>query len=208
VSIPKKNTAENLDFTPNQSAGAHEDAIAVDGLDHIFKWASETVSDPQDERVRQARDRRVRHQVLEVVQKYREQRVVTKSQDEVAYLQRRVIALLSKMQELTEENAAVKQIMVSQFWAIQRIPALEEQVRVLKVVEYEKDAAIKERRYLMDALAKVKVERDYLEDILVTCEDENQRLSSILNNTRAELTELKTRKWWHKLVPQSFLKLK
>jgi len=204
VSIHKKNTADNLDFSPNQ--GEHEDAVAVDGLEHIFKWASETVSDPQDERVRQARDRRVRHQVLDVVQKYREQRVVTKSQDEVAYLQRRVIALLSKMQEMTEENAAVKQIMVSQFWAIQRIPVLEEQVRVLKVVEYEKEAAVKERRYLMDALAKIKVERDYLEDILVTCEDENTRLSSILNSTRAELAEVKARKWWHSFVPKSFLK--
>ena len=164
------------------------------------------MSDPQDERVRQARDRRVRHQVLDVVQKYREQRVVTKSQDEVAYLQRRVIALLSKMQELTEEIAAVKQIMVSQFWAIQRIPVLEEQVRVLKVVEYEKEAAVKERRYLMDALAKIKVERDYLEDILVTCEEENTRLSSILHNTRAELAEVQARKWWHSFVPKSFLK--
>lgn len=204
MSIHKKNTADNLDFSPNHDE--HEDAVAIDGLEHIFKWASEAVSDPQDERVRQARDRRVRHQVLDVVQKYREQRVVTKSQDEVAYLQRRVIALLSKMQELTEENAAVKQIMVSQFWAIQRIPVLEEQVRVLKVVEYEKDAAVKERRYLMDALAKVKVERDYLEDILVTCEDENSRLSSILNSTREELAQVQARKWWHSFVPKSFLK--
>ncbi|MFA6208847.1 MAG: hypothetical protein WCT03_02095 [Candidatus Obscuribacterales bacterium] len=204
MSIHKKNTADNLDFSPNHDE--HEDAVAIDGLEHIFKWASEAVSDPQDERVRQARDRRVRHQVLDVVQKYREQRVVTKSQDEVAYLQRRVIALLSKMQELTEENAAVKQIMVSQFWAIQRIPVLEEQVRVLKVVEYEKDAAVKERRYLMDALAKVKVERDYLEDILVTCEDENSRLSSILNTTREELAQVQARRWWHSFVPKSFLK--
>lgn len=90
--------------------------------------------------------------------------------------------------------------------AIQRIPVLEEQVRVLKVVEYEKDAAVKERRYLMDALAKVKVERDYLEDILVTCEDENSRLSSILNTTREELAQVQARRWWHSFVPKSFLK--
>jgi hypothetical protein len=206
VSTQQNNTAENLDFTPGQASGQHQDAVAVDGLEHIFKWASEVVSDPEDERVRQARDRRVRRQVLDVVQKYREQRVLSKSQDEVTYLQRRVIALLSKLQELTEENAAVKQIMVSQYWAVQRIPALEEQVRSLKMVEFEKEAAVKERRYLMDALAKLKVERDYLEDILTTCEDENTRLSGILKETRAELTTLKAKKWWHFFVPESMRK--
>lgn len=206
MSTQQKNTAENLDFTPGQAPDQHQDTVAVDGLEHIFKWASEVVSDPEDERVRQARDRRVRRQVLDVVQKYREQRVLSKSQDEVAYLQRRVIALLSKLQELTEENAAVKQIMVSQYWAVQRIPALEEQIRSLKMVEFEKEAAIKERRYLMDALAKLKVERDYLEDILTTCEDENTRLSSILKDTRNELTTLKAKKWWHFFVPESMRK--
>lgn len=200
------NTAEDLDFSPGQTTGQHQDAVAVDGLEHIFKWASEVVSDPEDERVRQARDRRVRRQVLDVVQKYREQRVLSKSQDEVAYLQRRVIALLSKLQELTEENAAVKQIMVSQYWAVQRIPQLEEQIRTLKMVEFEKEAAVKERRYLMDALAKLKVERDYLEDILNTCEDENTRLSGILKETRTELVELKAKKWWHFFVPESMRK--
>lgn len=206
MSTQQNNTAENLDFTPGQAPGQHQDAVAVDGLEHIFKWASEVVSDPEDERVRQARDRRVRRQVLDVVQKYREQRVLSKSQDEVTYLQRRVIALLSKLQELTEENAAVKQIMVSQYWAVQRIPALEEQVRSLKMVEFEKEAAVKERRYLMDALAKLKIERDYLEDILTTCEDENTRLSGILKETRAELTTLKAKKWWHFFVPESMRK--
>jgi len=141
-----------------------------------------------------------------VVQKYREQRVLSKSQDEVTYLQRRVIALLSKLQELTEENAAVKQIMVSQYWAVQRIPALEEQIRSLKMVEFEKEAAVKERRYLMDALAKLKVERDYLEDILTTCEDENTRLSGILKETRSDLATLKAKKWWHFFVPESMRK--
>lgn len=207
VSNRKKNTADNLDFSPGEAPGQHADAIEVEGLDHIFKWASEPAPEPEDLRLKQTRERRVRFQVLDVVQKYKEQRVVSKSQDEVTYLQRRVIALLTKMQEMTEENAAVKQIMVSQYWAIQRIPALEEQVRVLKVVEYEKEAAVKERRYLMDALAKVKVERDYLEDILVTVEEENTRLSSILNITRTELEAIKAHRWWHKFVPQSWYKL-
>jgi hypothetical protein len=55
----------------------------------------------------------------------------------------------------------------------------------------------------MDALAKIKVERDYLEEILVTCEDENARLAAILKTTRAENEELKARKWWQLLWPRT-----
>ena len=190
---------DELDFSPPSPAG-HESAISTDGLDHIFRWASDMVAEGDDERVKVAREKRVRRQVLDVVQKYKEQRVVSASQDEVSYLQRRVIALLTKMQELTEENAAVKQVMVGQYFAVQRIPHLEEQIRVLKAVEFEKEAAVRERRYLMDALAKLKVERDYLEDLLNTVEDENTRLSGILRETRQELTTVKSRKWWQHIT--------
>jgi hypothetical protein len=205
VSTQPLKTSEYSDFTTSQAPlqREHEQSVSTDGLEHLFKWASEMVSEGEDERVRNAREKRVRRQVLEVVQKYQEQKAAAKSQDEVAYLQRRVIALMQKLQEVTEENSAVKQIMVSQYWAIQRIPFLEEKIRVLKVVEYEKEAAIKERRYLMDALAKIKVERDYLEEILVTCEDENARLAAILKTTRAENEELKARKWWQLLWPRT-----
>jgi hypothetical protein len=179
----------------------HSQSVSTEGLEHLFKWASDVVSEGEDERVKHAREKRVRRHVLEVVQQYREQKVVAKTQDEVAYLQRRVIALLQKLQEATEENGAIKQVMVSQYWAMQRIPFLEEQVKALKVIEYEKESAIKERRYLMDALAKIKVERDYLEDILNTCEDENDRLAKILQETRSEVVELKSRRWWHLFWP-------
>ena len=202
VSTQRANSLENLDFFSNQTPDQHNEAVNLDGLDHVFKWASETVSDnDEDKRVRQARETRMRRQVLDIVQQYKEQKVLSKSQDEVAYLQRRVIALLSKLQEVTEENANVKQIMVSQFWAVQKIPFLEAQIKSLKVVEYEKEAAVKERRYLMDALAKLKVERDYLEDILETVETENSRLSEILRETRQEVVKLQARKWWHFLMP-------
>jgi len=202
VSSQPLKTTEYPELTTSQAPlQEHQESVSVEGLEHLFKWASEVVSTGEDERVRQAREKRVRRQVLEVVQQYREQKIVAKTSDEVAYLQRRVIALLQKLQEMTEENAAVKQIMVSQYWAIQRIPVLEEQVKALKIVEYEKDAAIKERRYLMDALAKTKVERDYLEDILVTCEDENTRLANILKATRKENEMLKSRRWWHMFWP-------
>jgi hypothetical protein len=205
VSTQPLKTSEYLELTTSQAPlqREHDQSVSVDGLDHLFKWASDMVSDGEDERVKNAREKRVRRQVLEVVQQYKEQKIEAKSKEELAYLQRRVIALMQKLQEMTEENAAVKQIMVSQYWAIQRIPFLEEQIKTLKVVEYEKDVAIKERRYLMDALAKVKVERDYLEEILVTCEDENARLANILNTTRQENTELKARRWWQLFWPKA-----
>lgn len=194
--------SDNLDFFASQSPAQHEGALDLVGLDHVFKWASETVSDEgEDKRLKHTRETRVRKQVLDVVQQYKEQKLLSKSQEEVTYLQRRVIALLTKMQELTEENASVKQIMVSQYWSIQRIPFLEEQIKSLKNIEFEKEAAVKERRYLMDALAKLKVERDYLEDILETVENENTRLSEILRDTREEVSTLKARKWWHVFTP-------
>jgi DNA repair exonuclease SbcCD ATPase subunit len=204
VSTQRSNTAETQDFFTSQSPAQHKEVVDLEGLDHVFKWASETVSEgEEDKRVRQARDNRMRKQVLEIIEDYKEQKIVSKSQDEVAYLQRRVIALLTKLQELTEENSTIKQVMVSQFWAVQKIPHLEAQVKVLQAVEYEKEAAVKERRYLMDALAKLKVERDYLEDILETVENENTRLSEILRETRAEVTTLKARKWWHFFLPKT-----
>lgn len=202
--------SDNLDFFASPSPAQHEGALDLAGLDHVFKWASETVSDEvEDTRLKHTRETRVRKQVLDVVQQYKEQKLLSKSQEEVTYLQRRVIALLTKMQELTEENASVKQVMVSQYWSIQRIPFLEEQIKSLKNVEFEKEAAVKERRYLMDALAKLKVERDYLEDILETVENENTRLSEILKDTRVEVTTLKSRKWYHVFTPAfNFIKSK
>lgn len=193
---PNFATGSNSIFT-TQESNDHDDAVSLDGLDHIFKWASEVVSDGEDERIKQARERRVRRQVLEVVTKYQQQRLEAKTKDEISYLQRRCIALLQKVQEMTEENSAIKQIMVSQYFSIQRIPQLEFEVRQLKAIEFEREAAVMERRYLMDALAKLKVERDYLEDTLTSAEQENKRLASILKDTKADLEEIKARRWWH-----------
>ncbi len=186
----------NSIFTTSENNG-HDEAVTLDGLDHIFKWASEVVSEGEDIRIKQARERRIRRQVLDVVQKYQQERVAAKTKDEVCYLQRRVIALLQKLQEMTEENAAVKQIMVSQYFALQRIPQLEFEIKQLKAIEFEREAAVMERRYLMDALSKLKVERDYLEDTLTAAEDENYRLARILEDTRSELAEIRARRWWH-----------
>jgi hypothetical protein len=180
----------------------HKDAISVDGLDHLFRWASEVVADGEDTRLRTAREKRIRREVMDVVQKAREQRIQAKNAHEMSYLQRRVIALLQKLTELTEENASLKQIMVGQYYALQRIPYLESQIKQLKTIEYEREAAVTERRYLMDALAKLKIERDLLDEMVTTSEEENIRVAKLLNESKAQVAELSARRWWHFFWPQ------
>ncbi len=179
------------------SASQHNDALDTEGLEHIFRWASDMVAEGEDARVKLARERRVRRQVLEVVQKAREQKVLKEANDELAYLQRRVIALLQKMQEVTEENALLRQITISQYYALDRIPVLEEEIKGLRGMDYEREAAVAERRYLMDALAKLKADRDFLDELLTAAEEENARVARLLSTARAEIAELKERKWWH-----------
>ncbi|HEY9760358.1 MAG TPA: hypothetical protein V6C97_34690 [Oculatellaceae cyanobacterium] len=191
--------------SPNYSeitAEDHKDAISVDGLEHLFRWASEVVADGEDTRLRAAREKRIRREVIDVVQKAREQRVAAKNAHEISYLQRRVIALLQKMTELTEENASLKQIMVGQYYALQRIPYLESQIKQLKTIEYEREAAVTERRYLMDGLAKLKIERDLLDEMVTTTEEENIRVAKLLNEAKAQVAELSARRWWHFFLPQ------
>lgn len=177
-------------------ASQHNEALELEGLDHIFRWASEVVAEGEDVRVKVARERRVRRQVLEVVQKVKEQKILAQASDETAYLQRRTIALLQKVQELTEENSLLRQISVSQFYALERIPVLEEEVKKLQGMDYEREAAVAERRYLMTALSKLKTDRDFLDELLTAAEEENARVGRLLVETRAELAELKAKKWW------------
>lgn len=182
----------------------HDDSLNLEGLDHIFRWASEVVAEGEDSRVRMAREKRIKRQVLETVQKAREQKVLADATTEIAYLQRRVIALLAKIQEVLEENSTLKQMMLSQYYAVQKVAALEYELKELRNNQIEKDAAVTERRYLMDGLAKMKVERDYLEELLTATEADNARLGSILRDTRTELEELKSKRWWHQFVPKAF----
>ncbi len=190
--------AINQDLLTN-SASQHSDALDTEGLEHIFRWASDVVAEGEDARVKIARERRVRREVLEVVQKVREQKVLKEASEETAYLQRRVIALLQKMQEVTEENSLLRQITISQYYALDRIPALEEQIKQLRGMDYEREAAVSERRYLMNALAKLKTDRDFLDELLTSAEEENARAARLLSQARAELAELKERKWWHQI---------
>lgn len=192
MTIQQSNAVQHFNPAPD----AHEEAVTLDGLDHIFKWASEVVADGEDTRAKLAKEKRIRRQVLEMVQKYREQQLLAKANEENAYLQRRVIALLQKVQEVVEENAQIKQIVVNQYWQLSRVPAMERELKEFKSKQIERDAAITERKYLMTALSKMKVERDFLEDIASVNEIENERLARTLNEVKAELEVQKSRKWY------------
>lgn len=196
MSIQQSNAVQQFPAAPD----AHEDAVALEGLDHIFKWASEVVQEGEDNRVKLAREKRIRRQVLEMVQKYREQQLLAKANEENAYLQRRVIALLQKLQEVTEENAQIKQIVVNQYWQLAKVPAMERELREYKSKECERDAAVTERKYLMSALSKLKVERDFLEDIANVNETENTRLARMLSESQTEVEMLKNRRWYSPIV--------
>ena len=198
MSIQQTNAVQQ--FNP-AAPDAHEEAVALEGLDHIFKWASEVVAEGgEDNRAKFAKEKRIRRQVLEMVQKYREQQILAKANEENAYLQRRVIALLQKLSEVLEENTQVKQIVVNQYWQLSRVPAMERELREYKSKECERDAAVTERKYLMTALAKLKVERDYLEDVANVNETENARLARMLNETKADLETMKSRRWYSPIV--------
>jgi hypothetical protein len=178
----------------------HEQSVDITGLDDIFKWASDVVAEGNDDsRVRLAREKRIRTQVLSIVQKAKEDKVLADANHEINYLQRRVIALLTKLQEVVDENSLLKQIMLTQLYSIQQMPAMEAEIRELKTIQCEKDSAVSERRYLMDGLTKLKVERDYLEDVLMAAENENCRLAKNLKYTREELVQSQAKKWWHSL---------
>lgn len=135
VSTQQTNITKQTDI--NQDG--HEQLLDTTGLEHIFKWASEVVTeDTEDSRIQVTREKRVRKQVFEVVQKAREDKLLADAQNEVGYLQRRVIALLTKLQEVIEENSLIKQIMLTQLYSLQQIPLLERELNELKSIQCEK----------------------------------------------------------------------
>ncbi len=178
-----------------------DERTAVEGLDDLFKWASDMVATSEDPRTKIARENRIRRQVLEVVQQLRETQATEQAKDEICYLQRRVIALLQKLQDITEETATIKQIMVAQCYLLQRIPQLEKEIGRLHAIDLERKPAEEERENLLTALSKLKVDRDFLDELLHSSEEENTRLARLLADARAEVDKLTSRRWWHLFFP-------
>ncbi|MBX9689211.1 MAG: hypothetical protein K2X27_21055 [Candidatus Obscuribacterales bacterium] len=185
-------------FSPIDS---HEDSVTVNGLDDLFQWASETVAEGLDGRARRAKEQRVKRQVLNIIHRSADLQAKAKHADELAYLQRRVIALQGVLAEKSEEVANLKQVVLAQYHGLQRIPELEEKVHQLESLTWYREQAEEERKHLMNALAKLKKERDYLEDLVTVNETENSRLALLLNEAKQEIAVLKARRWWHYFFP-------
>lgn len=181
---------------------SHDEAIEVQGLEDLFQWASETVADGLDGRARRAREQRIRKQVLNVIHKSAKLQAQTKYADEIGYLNRRVIALQGVVNTRNEEVHNLKQIVLSQYFTIQRIPELEEKVVQLEASSFDKEQAEEERKHLMNAVAKLKKERDFLDELVTINESENTRLAGLLKESREECAELKNRRWWHLFFPK------
>ncbi len=174
----------------------HETTVALEGLDDLFKWAAETMADAEEPRARRAREQRIRRQVMEAVQHVRGQEALVRATQENAYLHRRVTAVLQKLQDYTEENSALKQVMISQAAALDRIVSLEAENVRLKLLELDVDAVRVQCNGLLSALSKLKTDRDYLDELLCANEAENVRLASLLAECRSELERLHAKKWW------------
>lgn len=181
---------------------AHIDAVNVVGLDDLFQWASETVAEGMDSRAMRAKEQRMKRQVLNIIHRSADLQAKAKHADELAYLQRRVIALQGVLAERGEEVSNLKQIVISQYYTLQRIPELEEQVVQLSKHNWEREQAEEERKHLMNALSKLKKERDYLDDLVTANEAENSRLAVLLKQAKEEIETLKARRWWHFFFPQ------
>ncbi len=173
-------------------------SMSLDGLDHIFQWAQEVVSTAPDYKINTANEKRVRRQVLELIQKYKDNEQTGLLKDEVQYLQRRSIALLDKITDLLKENTKLKVDNLEQYWALQEIAVLKKENHELKLMELELAQANEERTILMTSLLKHKKQTHILESLVEAVEEDNSRLAQRLADTRKELANLKNRTFWQK----------
>jgi hypothetical protein len=178
----------------------HSDAINTDGLEDLFAWAQDMVSDEQDFKLLKSKEKRIRKQVLELIQLNKEKEIENKYIAENSYLQRRVMALLQAIQEKQEENSALKQTMLRQQFSLQKLSELEQEVKHLRAMTWYREEAEAERKELLSALSKIKRERDMLDELLLVNEGENVRLFKLYSETNLELQKLKSRTWWQVLV--------
>jgi hypothetical protein len=195
VETRKLQTLENFEPLTN-----HEDAVSTEGLEDLFQWASDMVADGADPRSRRSREQKLRRSVLDIIQRNKEIEAREKYAEEIHYLQQRSIALLQIVSEKMEENAHLKQVVVTQYFAMSKLSVLEDEVKQLQAMTWYRDEAEAERKHLMDALSKLKKERDFLDDLLTANEVENSRLGKAINNIGNELEQLKNRRWWHYFV--------
>lgn len=167
----------------------------IEGLDDLFDWASETISEGLDSRQRKSRERRLKRQVLNIIHRTSEQQAKAKYADELQYMQRRVIALLSLLNEKAEEISQLKALISEQFLSLQKVPELERQIEELSAAP-SREVVNSERQGFLTALSKLKQERDYLEEVLLINENENCRLSKMLVDAKVELDYYRRRTWW------------
>lgn len=180
----------------------HEANVATDGLDDLFDWATEMVAaDAADPRVKRIKEQKMRRDVLGMIQHAKEVEAREKYGDELCYLQRRVIALLQLVAEKTDENGALKQIVLSQYFAMSKLAYLESELKELQAMTWYREEAEAERKHLMATLAKLKAERDYLDELLTVAERENTRLAQLYKHVREDFDVLKDRRWWHFFKP-------
>jgi hypothetical protein len=180
----------------------HDTNIATDGLEELFDWATEMVNvEANDPRSRRTREQKVRRDVLGMIQHAKEVEASEKFGDELFYLQRRVIALLQLLAEKTDELSALKQIVLTQYIALSRLADLESELKQLQAMTWYREEAEAERKHLMDALAKLKKERDFLDELLCATERENIRVAQLYKNLKDEHEVLKNRRWWHVFKP-------
>ncbi len=193
--LAKINMTEMLEHT---IASSDTNSMSLDGLDHIFQWAQEVVSTSPDYKINSANEKRVRRQVLELIQKYKDNEQTGLLKDEVQYLQRRSIALLDKITDLLKENTKLKVDNLEQYWALQEIAVLKKENHELKLMEFELAQANEERTILMTSLMKHKKQTHILENLVEAVEEDNSRLAQRLADTRKELANLKNRTFWQK----------
>lgn len=167
----------------------HEEAIALQGLDDLFQWASEMVADGLDGRTRRAREQRIKSKVLTVIHQNAAMQAKSKYTDEISYLHRRLIALQNVVTEKLDEAVVLRQVMLTQHLSLQRVPELEEQVRRLETERVDRKVVEQQHAQLHDLIGRLQAEVDRYEDVEIDrdrLEIECKQLVTALARLKAE----------------------
>lgn len=185
----------------------HNEAVSLDGLDDLFQWAQDLVADGQSIDVLKEKEERIRRQVTETIDRVKKEKAAQEAKDEIAYLQRRVIALFQRVQDLSDENIQIKQVMITQYYELLEAEKLKLEVNRLKEYENNHELISSEQKQMMEALSKLKVERDILDDLLTSYEQENTRLANLLKQERELAQQVQSKRWWHRFYKPKAKKL-